>query len=68
MFDYMREGCIFDVGSLFYMQFSANGYKDPHSMFRNAILNSTSNWTSNYMNNYATGLVAVTKSLNEFYS
>lgn len=68
MFDYLREGCIFDVGSLFYMQFSANGYKDPHSMFRNAILNSTSNWTSNYMNNYATGLVAVTRTLNEYYS
>ena len=68
MFDYIRNGCIFDVGSLFYMQFSASGYYDAHSMFRNAVFNNTSNWTSNYLNNYATGLIAVTRTLNDYYS
>ena len=68
MFDIMRNGCVFDVGSLFYMSFEGGNYLCAHSMFRDAVQNRITNWVSNYNNRFKTGLTAVTEQLNEFYS
>jgi hypothetical protein len=67
MFDIMREGCTFDVGSLFYMSFTPGVYSDAHSMFRNNVLQNITNWQSQYLNRYEAGLTAVTEKLNQFY-
>lgn len=66
MFDIMREGCNYDVGSLFYMSTPA-GSTDAHSMFRNAVHGEVTNWQSHYTGKYEAGLIAVTEKLNEFY-
>lgn len=67
MFDIMRAGCTFDIGSLFYMSFTPGVYWDAHSMFRNAVLGDITNWQSHYTGSYEAGLTAVTAKLNEFY-
>jgi hypothetical protein len=67
MFDIMREGCTFDVGSLFYMSFIPGVHSDAHSMFRNNVLQNITNWQSQYLNRYEAGLTAVTEKLNQFY-
>lgn len=68
MFDYLRNGCTYDVGSFYYMTFEANSYLVPHSMFREAVQKSISNWVSNYNNRFKTGLEDVVGQLNDFYS
>ena len=68
MFDIMRQGCVFDVGSLFYMTFEGNNYLCAHSMFRDAVQNRITNWVSAYNNRFKTGLENVTARLNEFYA
>lgn len=68
MFDIMRSGCVFDVGSLFYMTFESHNYLCAHSMFRDAVQNRITNWVSAYNNRFATGLNAVVEELNTFYS
>ena len=67
MFDIMREGCTFDIGSLFYMSFTPGVYRDAHSMFRNAVKGNITNWQSYYLSYYESALVAVTEKLNQFY-
>ena len=68
MFEIMRTGRTYDVASLFYMMFGANGSKEAHMMFRAAVVNKLTNWTSNYKQTYEPGLNTVVGKLNEFYS
>lgn len=68
MFDIMRDGRNYDVSSLFYMTFGANGYKNISTMFRMAYVDGITNYTSNYKNNFEAGAVAVTNLLNRVYA
>jgi hypothetical protein len=67
MFDIMRDGCTFDIGSLFYMSFTPGVYPDAHSMFRNAVLQNILDWQGNYKSRYEAGMIYVVNKLNEFY-
>ena len=67
MFDIMRDGCTFDIGSLFYMSFTPGVYPDAHSMFRNAVLQNILDWQGNYKSKYEAGMIHVVNKLNEFY-
>ena len=66
MFDYLRNGCTFDVGSFYCIPFEELG--TPHGMFRNAIVNGVNNWVSNYNNKFKAGSEYMVAELNKFYS
>ena len=66
MFDYLRRGCTFDIGSFYCIPFERWG--SPHGMFRSAIVNGVTNWVSNYNNNFKTGTEHMVAELNKFYS
>lgn len=69
MYDIMRNGRDYEIGSAFYMTFHAYGYEnDASTMFRYNVQKNTTNWISVYKQNYEPGLHYVCRLINEFYT